>query len=200
MAEVVKWGKREARINDIAPGIIVTPLAIDEFNGLRGKFYKSMFAKCPLARPGTADEAANAAELLMSYKGASITGATFLIDDGATSNYYYGPLGPRKKAQIKVSEFSFAFANSEERPRQAGVMDFTGSCLPGSLIVPALVIQNCEGILHLGNLLLNNIPLLLHQCQTFIDSIVALHAPIHEGFNFFDWQTGFFRHSMMDSH
>ena len=57
MAEVVKWGKREARINDIAPGIIVTPLAIDEFNGLRGKFYKSMFAKCPIARPGTADEA-----------------------------------------------------------------------------------------------------------------------------------------------
>lgn len=33
MAEAVKWGKRGARINDIAPGIIVTPLAIDEFNG-----------------------------------------------------------------------------------------------------------------------------------------------------------------------
>ena len=125
MAEVVKWGKREARINDIAPGIIVTPLAIDEFNGLRGKFYKSMFAKCPLARPGTADEAANAAELLMSYKGASITGATFLIDDGATSNYYYGPLGPRKKAQIKVSEFfPLQLQIRRERPRQAGSHGF----------------------------------------------------------------------------
>lgn len=33
MAEAVKWGERGARLNDIAPGIIVTPLAIDEFNG-----------------------------------------------------------------------------------------------------------------------------------------------------------------------
>lgn len=33
MAESVKWGEKGARINDIAPGIIVTPLAIDEFNG-----------------------------------------------------------------------------------------------------------------------------------------------------------------------
>ena len=34
-----------------SPGIIVTPLAIDEFNGLRGDFYKNMFAKCPAGRP-----------------------------------------------------------------------------------------------------------------------------------------------------
>ena len=40
MAESVKWGQRGARINAIAPGIIVTPLAIDEFNGPRGDFYK----------------------------------------------------------------------------------------------------------------------------------------------------------------
>ena len=33
MAESVKWGERGARINAIAPGIIVTPLAIDELNG-----------------------------------------------------------------------------------------------------------------------------------------------------------------------
>ena len=94
MAEAVKWGERGARINDIAPGIIVTPLAIDEFNGPRGDFYKNMFAKCPASRPGTADEVANIAELLMSDKGAFITGSTFLIDGGATSSYYYGPLKP----------------------------------------------------------------------------------------------------------
>lgn len=94
MSESVKWGKRKARINDIAPGIIVTPLAIDEFNGPRGDFYKNMFAKCPAGRPGTADEVANVAELLMSDKGAFITGSTFLIDGGATSSYYYGPLKP----------------------------------------------------------------------------------------------------------
>ncbi|WP_432631162.1 SDR family oxidoreductase [Brotaphodocola sp.] len=94
MAQSVEWGKRGARLNDIAPGIIVTPLAVDEFNGLRGDFYKNMFAKCPAGRPGTADEVANVAELLMSEKGAFITGSTFLIDGGATSSYYYGPLKP----------------------------------------------------------------------------------------------------------
>ena len=88
MAEAVKWGERGARINDIAPGIIVTPLAIDEFNGPRGAFYKNMFAKCPAGRPGTADEVANVAELLMNEKGAFISGSTFLIDGGATSSYY----------------------------------------------------------------------------------------------------------------
>ena len=94
MAECIKWGQRGARLNAIAPGIIVTPLAIDEFNGPRGDFYKNMFAKCPAGRPGTADEVANVAELLMSDKGAFITGSTFLIDGGATSSYYYGPLQP----------------------------------------------------------------------------------------------------------
>ena len=94
MAQSVEWGKRGARLNDIAPGIIVTPLAVDEFNGPRGDFYKNMFAKCPAGRPGTADEVANVAELLMSEKGAFITGSTFLIDGGATSSYYYGPLKP----------------------------------------------------------------------------------------------------------
>lgn len=94
MAEAVKWGERGARINSISPGIVVTPLAIDEFNGPRGDFYKNMFAKCPAGRPGTADEIANVAELLMSSRGAFITGADFLVDGGATASYFYGPLKP----------------------------------------------------------------------------------------------------------
>lgn len=96
MAESVKWGAKGARVNSISPGIIVTPLAIDEFNGPRGDFYKNMFAKCPAGRPGTADEVANVAELLMSDKGAFITGADFLIDGGATASYFYGELKPEK--------------------------------------------------------------------------------------------------------
>ena len=96
MAESVKWGERGARLNDIAPGIIVTPLAVDEFNGPRGDFYKNMFAQCPAGRPGTADEVANVAELLMGPAGAFITGSTILIDGGATASYYYGPLKPQE--------------------------------------------------------------------------------------------------------
>lgn len=95
MAEAVKWGIRGARLNSISPGIIVTPLAIDEFNGPRGDFYRNMFANCPAGRPGTADEVANVAELLMSDKGAFITGSDFLIDGGATTSYFYGPLRPK---------------------------------------------------------------------------------------------------------
>lgn len=98
MYEAVRWARRGARINDIAPGIIVTPLAIDEFNGIRGDFYKNMFAKCPAGRPGTADEVANVAELLMSDRAAFITGSTFLADGGATASYYYGPLQPTEEA------------------------------------------------------------------------------------------------------
>lgn len=96
MYEAVKWGEKGARINSISPGIIVTPLAIDEFNGVRGEFYKNMFAKCPAGRPGTADEVANVAELLMSEKGAFITGTDFLCDGGATASYFYGSLRPDK--------------------------------------------------------------------------------------------------------
>lgn len=93
MSEAIKWGKKGARINSISPGIIVTPLAIDEFNGPRGDFYKNMFMKCPAGRPGTADEVANLAEILLNNeRGAFITGSDFLIDGGATAAYYYGEL------------------------------------------------------------------------------------------------------------
>ena len=94
MYEAVQWGKRGARINDIAPGIIVTPLALDELNGPRGDFYKNMFAKCPAGRPGTADEIADVGELLLSERAQFITGSTFLVDGGATASYWYGPLQP----------------------------------------------------------------------------------------------------------
>ena len=97
MAEAVKWGRRGARINSISPGIIVTPLALDEFNGPRGDFYRDMFARCPAGRPGTADEVAHVAELLLSEKGAFITGADILADGGATASWFYGPLRPENR-------------------------------------------------------------------------------------------------------
>ena len=94
MYEACRWAERKARINSISPGIIVTPLAIDEFNGPRGDFYRNMFANCPSGRPGTADEVAGVAGLLMSDEGAFITGSDILIDGGATASYFYGKLKP----------------------------------------------------------------------------------------------------------
>lgn len=94
MYEACRWGEKGARINSISPGIIVTPLAIDEFNGPRGDFYKNMFANCPSGRPGTADEVASVAELLLENQGSFITGSDILIDGGATASYFYGKLKP----------------------------------------------------------------------------------------------------------
>jgi NAD(P)-dependent dehydrogenase (short-subunit alcohol dehydrogenase family) len=95
MGEAVKWGARGARINAIAPGIIVTPLALDEFNGPRGEFYKNMFQKCPAGRPGTADEIAQLAAFVLSDRASFMTGSAILMDGGATASYFYGPLQPQ---------------------------------------------------------------------------------------------------------
>ena len=79
----------------VSIGMMLVQSVINSFgsSALAG-FSAAMFAKCPAGRPGTADEIANLAELLMSEKGAFITGATFLADGGATASYYYGPLQP----------------------------------------------------------------------------------------------------------
>lgn len=89
-AESVKWQARSARINTISPGIIMTPLAVDELNGPRGAGYKKMFESMVTKRPGTPDEIANLAELLMDRRGAFITGSDFLVDGGITAQYWYG--------------------------------------------------------------------------------------------------------------
>lgn len=53
MAEAVRWGKRGARVNTISPGIIVTPLAKDEFSGPRGPGYRRMIEVSSAGRAGT---------------------------------------------------------------------------------------------------------------------------------------------------
>lgn len=89
-AESVKWQKRGSRINAISPGIIMTPLALDELNGPRGAGYKKMFDSMVTKRPGTPDEIAGLAELLMDRRSAFITGSDFLADGGITAQYWYG--------------------------------------------------------------------------------------------------------------
>lgn len=89
-AESVNWQKRGARINAISPGIIMTPLALDELNGPRGDGYRKMFDSMVTKRPGTPDEIASLAELLMDRRSAFITGSDFLADGGITAQYWYG--------------------------------------------------------------------------------------------------------------
>ncbi|HEX7340902.1 MAG TPA: SDR family oxidoreductase [Rhodanobacteraceae bacterium] len=89
--EAIQWAKRGARINAISPGIIVTPLAHDELHGERADFYQAMLKKMPAGRAGTPDEVAALAALIMGPEGSFITGSDFLIDGGATANFFYGP-------------------------------------------------------------------------------------------------------------
>lgn len=88
-AEALRWGQRGARLNAISPGIIFTPLANDELNGERKDFYRNMLANLPAGRGGTPDEVAALAEFIMGPNGGYITGSDFLIDGGATANFFY---------------------------------------------------------------------------------------------------------------
>lgn len=90
--EAVEWGKRGARVNCISTSIIYTPLANDELNGDRKAFYQKMLSELPVGRGGTPDEIANFAELMMSERGAYMTGSDVLIDGGATAKYWWQDL------------------------------------------------------------------------------------------------------------
>jgi NAD(P)-dependent dehydrogenase (short-subunit alcohol dehydrogenase family) len=92
MAEAVRWARRGARINTISPGIIITPLAVDELTGPRGEGYRRMIEHSPVGRAGTPDEVATLAALLMGPDGGFITGSDFLMDGGVTASYFFGEL------------------------------------------------------------------------------------------------------------
>jgi NAD(P)-dependent dehydrogenase (short-subunit alcohol dehydrogenase family) len=91
-AEAVRWGERGARVNAISPGIIITPLARDELNGPNGAGYRRMLELSPAGRAGTPDEVATVGELLMTERGAFLTGSDILMDGGGTASHFYGPL------------------------------------------------------------------------------------------------------------
>jgi NAD(P)-dependent dehydrogenase (short-subunit alcohol dehydrogenase family) len=95
MAEAVRWATRGARVNTISPGIIITPLAVDELTGPRGEGYRRMIELSPAGRAGTPDEVATLAALLLGPDGGFITGADILMDGGVTSSYFFGELAPQ---------------------------------------------------------------------------------------------------------
>jgi NAD(P)-dependent dehydrogenase (short-subunit alcohol dehydrogenase family) len=81
-AEAVRWGDRQARINSISPGIILTPLAKDEMSGPGAAGYQQMITQSTAGRVGTTDEIAGAAAYLLGSDAGFVTGADLLIDGG----------------------------------------------------------------------------------------------------------------------
>ncbi|MBQ7635012.1 MAG: SDR family oxidoreductase [Bacteroidaceae bacterium] len=80
-AAATSWRNRCARINTISPGVIVTPLAYDEFNA-HSEGYQRMIDASAARRTGTSDEIAEAAAFLLSEHAKFITGTDLLIDGG----------------------------------------------------------------------------------------------------------------------
>ena len=88
-AAATSWRKRRARINTISPGVIVTPLAYDEFNA-NGDGYQAMIDASAAARTGTSDEIAEAAAFLLGEQARFITGTDLLIDGGVIASIRTG--------------------------------------------------------------------------------------------------------------
>ena len=80
-AAATTWAAKRARINSISPGIIVTPLAYDEFNA-NGEGYQKMIEASPARRVGTPEEIAAAGAYLLGDEAGFITGTDLLIDGG----------------------------------------------------------------------------------------------------------------------
>ena len=80
-AAATTWKQRRARINTISPGVIVTPLAYDEFSAM-SEGYQEMIDSSAAERTGTSDEIAEASAFLLSEHANFITGTDLLIDGG----------------------------------------------------------------------------------------------------------------------
>ena len=80
-AAATTWKARRARINTLSPGIIVTPLAFDEF-AAAGEGYQRMIDASAAERVGTSDEIAEAGAFLLGEHAGFITGTDLLIDGG----------------------------------------------------------------------------------------------------------------------
>ncbi len=88
-AAATTWKERRARINTISPGIIVTPLAYDEF-AAAGEGYQKMIDASAAERTGTSDEIAEAGAFLLGEHAGFITGTDLLIDGGVIASIRTG--------------------------------------------------------------------------------------------------------------
>ena len=88
-AAATTWKERRARINTISPGVIVTPLAYDEFTAA-GEGYQKMVDTSAAERCGTSDEIAEAGAFLLGEHAGFITGTDLLIDGGVIASIRTG--------------------------------------------------------------------------------------------------------------
>ena len=88
-AAATTWKERRARINTISPGVIVTPLAYDEF-AATGDNYQEMIDASAAMRTGSAEEIAEAAAFLLGEHAGFVNGTDLLIDGGVIASLRTG--------------------------------------------------------------------------------------------------------------
>ena len=88
-AAATTWKERRARINTISPGIIVTPLAYNEFKAA-GDLYQVMIDSSAAMRTASSDEIAEAGAFLLGEHASFITGTDLLIDGGVIASIRTG--------------------------------------------------------------------------------------------------------------
>ncbi|MEV5848436.1 SDR family oxidoreductase [Streptomyces sp. NPDC051985] len=81
-AAAAAWGERGARINSISPGVISTPMAMEELDGDSGEQMRAMVAASAAGRLGTPDDIAAAASFLLGPEAGFVTGTDLLVDGG----------------------------------------------------------------------------------------------------------------------
>ena len=86
------WKERRARINTLSPGVIVTPLAYDEF-AAAGDNYQNMIDASAAMRTGSSDEIAEAGAFLLGEHAGFINGTDLLIDGGTIAAMRTGRFG-----------------------------------------------------------------------------------------------------------
>ena len=88
-AAATTWKERKARINTLSPGVIVTPLAYDEF-AAAGANYQQMIDASAAMRTGSSDEIAEAGAFLLGEHAGFINGTDLLIDGGVIASIRSG--------------------------------------------------------------------------------------------------------------
>ena len=76
----LELGRQRVRINNVAPGMIATPMTASTINDPQQS--EDALAKIPMGRPGEAQEIADLIAFLASDKASYVTGSTFFADGG----------------------------------------------------------------------------------------------------------------------